>query len=173
MSDKPLKQKGFTLIELLIVMLISGMIVAGVGTATFQLFRVNALTSDSVSASTQLQNTGSWISRDAMLAQAVTVDNDSETGELRSITLGWVDWGANTHQVVYTLEGSGELKRTYSYDDELGHHEQTIFVAQSINPDPDKTSCDWDGAVLTLNITAQVGEQTATRTYKVESRPLS
>lgn len=170
MSDKRLKQKGFTLIELLIAMLISGMIVAAVGTAIFQVFRVNALTSDSVAAFAQVQNAGFWISHDAVMAQAVTVDNDPGTPEF--ITLDWVDWENDAHQVVYTLNSSGEFKRSYSFEvDGVAQPNATISVAQNI--DPGNTSCSWDAPVLTLNITAQVGQQTATRTYIVESRPLS
>jgi len=171
MNDKPLKQKGFTLIELLIAMLISGMIVAAVGTAIFQVFRVNALTSNSVAAFAQVQNAGFWISHDAVMAHAVTVNN-SATGTLQSITLDWVDWENDAHQVVYTLNTSGELKRTYSFQvGGVAQPNQTISVAQNI--DPANTNCSWDTPLLTLNITAQVGQQTATRTYIVESRPLS
>ncbi len=167
MSDKPLKQKGFTLIELLIVMLISGIIVAAVGTAIIQVFRVNTLTSDSVAAFNQVQIAGFWISHDAVMAHAVTVNN-SETGELQSITLDWVDWENDAHHVVYTLNTSGEFKRTHSINGAL---QGTVSIAQNI--DPENTNCTWDRVVLTLNITAQVGEQTANRTYIVESRPLS
>lgn len=48
-------------------------------------------------------------------------------------------------------------------------------VAQHVVPGSDNTDCVWneDEGITTLRITYQVGEQTVTRTYKIESRPLA
>jgi len=157
MSEKPSNQKGLTLVELLIAMVVVAMIAGAVVVGMFQLFTVSDRNSDYAVAFTQVQNAGYWVSHDAVMAQVVTLTPDF-------ITLDCVDWENDAHQVVYTLDSdSGELRRSGT--------EGEFLVAQYI--DPTKTSCTWDGAVLTLVITAQVGDQTVSRTYKVEPRPLS
>lgn len=156
MGEKPLNQKGLTLVELLIATVVVAMIASVVVVGMFQLFTVSDRNSDYAVAFTQVQNAGYWVSHDAVMAQVV----DDTSG---LVTLDWVDWENDAHQVVYTLDGaSGELRRSGT--------EEEFLVAQYIDP---TTSCTWDGAVLTLVITAQVGDQTVSRTYKVEPRPSS
>lgn len=171
MSQMRLNQKGLTLVELVIAMTVGAMIAGAVVASMFQLFTVSDRNSNYNAAFTQVQNAGYWVSQDAVQAQEVTLTPDF-------ITLDWVDWEGDAHQVVYTLEGASdglkELKRSYYIKDSPESEfvlQQTIIVAQYI--DPANTSCTWDGNVLTLVITAQVGDQTVTRTYKVEPRPLS
>ena len=168
MRGRPLNQKGLTLVELLIAMTVGAMIAGAVVASMFQLFMVSDRNSDWNAAFTQVQNAGYWVSHDAV---QITQEPTFDSGKL--VTLDWVDWDDNdAHQVVYTLEGSGQLKRTYSFEENGVPSQETIVIAQYIDPG---TTCDWNEAegVLTLVITAQVGDQTVTRTYKVEARPLS
>ncbi|MBE0415115.1 MAG: prepilin-type N-terminal cleavage/methylation domain-containing protein [Dehalococcoidia bacterium] len=159
MSDKPLKQKGFTLIELVVAMIVGGMIVSAVATGIVQLIKVNAFSSDSALAYTNVQNAGYWISHDTVQAQEVSITEGFPT-------LKWVGWENDTHQVVYTLKDTGELMRSYSIN---GSIPENIVVARYIVPG--KPMCSFDGRVLTLEIQAKVGDRSATRTYKVETRP--
>jgi len=166
MNKKPLNQKGLTLVELLIAMTVGAMIAGAVVASMFQLFTVSDRNSDWNAAFTQVQNAGYWVSHDAVQAQEV----DDTSG---LVTLDWVDWENDVHHVVYTLEGTGELrelKRAYSLN---GSPQETMVVAQYIVPGQANTDCSWDENVLTLVITAQVGDQTVSRTYKVEPRPSS
>jgi prepilin-type N-terminal cleavage/methylation domain-containing protein len=162
-----MNQKGMTLIELLIALAIASSVVAGAALAIFQLITTPERNSNYMTAFTQVQNAGFSISRDAVQARNVTVDGSS------FLTLDWKDWDDNTHEAVYTLkDASDELKelwRTYSIN---GSPPETMVVAEYL-VGPPGTSCSWDDIenVLTLNVTAQVGDKTATRTYKVEPRP--
>ena len=171
MSGKPLNQRGMTLIELVVAMGIAGFVVAGAAAVIFQLVTVSARSSDYMTAYTEVQNAGFSVSRDALQAEEVSVVDDPETLEIELLTLDWIDWEGDAHQVVYTLEddsgGLKELWRTYSID---GVTQETIRVARYIDLG---TSSSWDENVLTLVVTAQVGDETATRTYNVEPRPLS
>lgn len=173
MREKPVNQKGMTLVELLIAIVIAGFIVVGASVALFQLLTVSDRNSDYVTAYTEVQNAGFNISHDAVQAQGVSVIDDLGTPERELLTLDWIDSEGNAHQAVYTLEdasdGLKELWRDYSN----GVTQETIRVARYID-DPG-TSCTWDDIekVLTLVVTAQVEDQTATRTYNVEPRPLS
>jgi len=163
-----MNQKGMTLIELLIALAIASFVVAAAAAAIFQLLTTPERNSDYMTAYTQVQNAGFSVSRDAVQAQNVTVDGGS------FLTLNWVDWDNDTHQVVYTLEagtdGLKELWRDYSYSDNGVPREETMVVAEYL-AGPPGTSRSWDGNVLTLTVKAQVGDKTATRTYKVEPRP--
>ena len=170
MKGKPLNQKGVTLVELVVSIGIAAFIVVAAATVIFQLDTVSARNSNYMTACTEVQNAGFSISRDAAQAQAV----DDTSG---FVTLDWVDWEGDTHEIVYTLEdassGLKELWRTYSFElDGVAQPEETMRVARYIDP---VTNCSWDESekVLTLVVTAQLGDQTATRTYNVEPRPLS
>lgn len=169
MSDSSLNQKGFTLVELVIAISIAGSIVVAAAAVIFQLITVPERNSNHMTAYTQVQNAGFSVSRDAVQAYYVKVDGADW------LTLDWVDWEGDTHEIVYTLEdasdGLKELWRTYSYSDNGTPEEETMLVARYI--DPGETNLNWEENVLTLVITAQVGDESATRTYNIEPRPLS
>ena len=164
MRNKPLNQKGFTLVELVIAISIATLVVAAAVAIWFQLTTVSARNSDYMAAYGQVQNAGYWFSRDAVQITQEPVVINPAPAELVSLTLDWVEWNGTTHQVVYTLDGdSGQLRRSGT--------EGEFLVAQYI--DSNNTSCTWDGETLTLEITAQFGDRSATRTYKVEPRAFS
>lgn len=169
MSDRPLNQNGFTLVELMVAIGIASFVVVAAAAVIFQLITVPERNSNHMTAYTQVQNAGFSVSRDAVQAQDITVDGADW------LTLDWVDWGGYAHQAVYTLEdGSGGLKelwRDYSYYDIDGLKEETLLVARYI--DPGETNLNWEENVLTLVIRAQVGDESATRTYNIEPRPNS
>ena len=156
--------------ELVIAISIAGFVVVASAAVIFQLITVPDRNSNYMTAYTAVQNAGFSVSRDAVQAHEITVDDDSLTPDF--LTLGWVDWEGDAHQVVYTLEdASGGLKELWR-DYSNGGTQETMLVAKYIDPG---TNCNWDGTenLLTLVITAQVGDETATRTYNVEPRPLS
>jgi len=167
MSDRPLNQKGFTLVELLVAIGIASFLIVGVAAAILQLISVSDRNSNYMTAYTQVQNAGFSVSRDAVQAQEITVNGAAW------ITIDWIDWEGLPHQVVYTLEdasgGLKELWRTYSIEDVP---QGNIRVARYIDPG---TNSSWDESehVLTMVITAQVGDESATRTYNIEPRPYS
>ena len=173
MKGKPLNQKGITLVELLVSIGIASFLIVGVAVAIFQLISVSDRNSNYMTAYTEVQNAGFSVSRDAVQALVVSDADDPGTPEVELLTLDWIAFDGYIHQAVYTLEdasdGLKELWRDYSINDVT---QETMLVAKYIDP---ATSCSWDDSenVLTLEVTAQVGGKTATRTYNVEPRPLS
>jgi len=166
-------QRGFTLIEVLIVIALTGLIAGGLTTTIMQVLTMSHRTANRMTAVRQVQQAGFWVSPDVQMARDVVPENNPATPEL--LTLTWTDWATNdTHEVIYTLENmpSGEFKilwREHYIDTVL---DSTAKVAEYIDPDPQKTKCEFvGGGELTFTVTATVGEQSETRTYEVKPRP--
>ncbi len=171
-------QGGFTLIELLVVMAIAALMVGAASMTTFQVTDITQRSNDHMTAVRQVQNAGYWISRDALMAEQVIVDSDPETADF--LTVLWTEWdyGEDSiyHSVIYSFQdlsnGIGKLKRTHWSS--AGANEQTL-VAEYIyyNPDdPDNTTkVSYQSPVLTMQITASLGEAKETKEYRACGRP--
>ncbi len=242
MNSRASRQKGFTFVELIIVMVIGSLVASAVATAIYQLFLTTELNKDHMTAYRQVQHAGYWVSRDAVGAKNVTVDDDPSTADF--ITMDWIDWDGLSHEIVYALvdgsDGLKELRRSYSIDgvvqqdsyvaDYIDETTYNTTLSQSIDAEDDtitvdstdgfpstgvlhiedelieygnttessftecirgtyattaaahssgvevrcspNTNCYWDSDTLSLVITAQVGDQVATRIYSIEPRPL-
>jgi prepilin-type N-terminal cleavage/methylation domain-containing protein len=160
-------QRGFTLIEMLTVVAITGLIAIGASIATAQVLHQSTRNSDYTTASRHTLNAINWISCDAQMAQ--TVQPDGASGF--PLTLSWVDWDNTLHQVIYTLEDS-KIRRGYSIG---GGEPRDILIAEYIDPDAQMTNCEFDGGVLTLQVTATVGEgrqtSSVTKVREISPRP--
>ena len=178
MKMKKLKkgQRGFTLIELLIVIAITGLITVGLTTTIMQVLTMNYRTVNRMTAVRQVQQAGFWVSPDVQMAQPEKIVDNPPGGEF--LVLGWTDGDGNEHEVIYTLEDmpSGEfkvlLRKHYiGSDPDSLSLDSTIKVAEYIDPDPQKTKCEFVGGELIFTVTATVGEQSETRVYEVKPRP--
>ena len=129
-------QKGFTLIELIVALAITALIIGAIVMSIFQVFIVNALSSNHMLAVRQVQNAGYWINRDVQMAQSVATDAGA-TGFPLDVT--WEEWDGTLNEVTYTLE-DGEIKRSHSVN---GGGPSVIVVAQYINSA--ETSCGLTG----------------------------
>ena len=187
-----LSERGFTLVELLVVIAIISLITLGATMTTFQIINVTRRSNDHVAAVRQVQNAGYWISRDALMAQNAVVDDDPETAEF--LTLNWTEWDFDEkkdpvvyyHEVTYSFRDlSGEirkLERQYVvYEDKDRSEEgvtesKTNLIAQYIDYNPSMgfdgpTWADYANPVLTVQITASLGEASETKEYRVKHRP--
>jgi prepilin-type N-terminal cleavage/methylation domain-containing protein len=169
------EQKGFTLIELLVALPIAALVVAAATGAVIQILDSTRASSYMV-AYRQVQTAGYWVSHDALQAQEVMLD-DPSTGVTEFLTLNWTDWDSgDEYRIAYTLEGmaSGDLKYLQRQESVKGASTATSLIGEYIYVDTDPnepTNCVWDGKVLTFAVKAQVGKQTASRTYEVKPRP--
>ena len=167
-------EKGFTLIEVLVVTFIMALIASGATMTIAQVLGVTKSSNDRTTAIRQVQSAGYWISRDSLMAQSVTTDNDPETPELEFITLSWTAWeNSDVHKVVYTFEdmptGLKKLKRQHLvYDiNGLEIENDMMYIAQNII---DSASFSVEDGVWILSIGARSGTKTENREYEIIPR---
>ena len=165
-------QRGFTLIELLIAIVIAGLITGGITFAIMQLLTINTRASNHMVAVRQVQQAGKEVSKDTLQAQNVTVNNATGSRGF-PLTLNWTV-NNSTHGVIYSLNGTGDLRtlqRKYYFNSALN---STTTVAEYIALN--QTTCAPPGplprrAALNFTVTATVGDQSETRLYEVQPRP--
>ena len=87
------------------------------------------------------------------------------------LVLSWTEWDNSAHQVTYTLVDD-QLRRSYAVD---GGQPLETVVAEYINSSGDNTTCDFTSGVLTLRLTATVGEGartlSVTKVREISPRP--
>lgn len=181
-------QRGFTLIEMLVVVVLIGIIAAGIAMTISQVMAVNSRTSSKMVALRQVQQAGDRVSKDVLQASGVNPDSADGTGFPLELTIPYWTYNAtgglemSQYKVVYKLV-EDELRREY-YSDINGEPDFTTIVAQYIiRFDPDtleiKTSFRLDesdgggGSTVAyiFEVTASVGLYTETREYEIKPRP--
>ena len=163
-------QKGITLIELLVAIALAAVISTAATMAIHQVITIIPRNNNQNTAINQVRNANHWLNFDI---QSATPGSINTTGPnfLSLEQLEWEsisgNWTTTTHTINYTLEGGSSLKVLRRYYDSA----TVTLIAQYI--DPANTNCSWNSAekVLTVNITAQVGTRTETRTFEVKPRP--
>lgn len=160
-------QRGFTLMEVILALAVTGLIGAGATMATLQVMNQSAHNSDYTTASRNAMDAIYWISRDALMSQVVVTDGAAGF----PLTLSWTEWDNSVHQIIYSVE-DGELKRDASIN---GDDLNETVVAEYINSTSANTTCNFDGGVLTLQVTATVGDGahalSVARTREIVPRP--
>jgi prepilin-type N-terminal cleavage/methylation domain-containing protein len=108
------KQQGFTLIEILSAVAILGIISIPLAMGIFQTYDISVRSASNITAINDVQTAIDWITRDAQMAQEVTVVPSSGS-PLESFQLSWMDWDGGSHVVDYNIivvDGIGQLRRT-------------------------------------------------------------
>ncbi len=187
-------QKGFTLIELIVAIAITALIIGVIAMSIFQVFTVNALSSNHMKAVRQVQTVGNWISRDTLMAQSVDPDPADDVATLGTefLILSWVAWERvgqhqeqyiDSYKVCYTYDAVTEKLWRYQTittkeykkegdleDPQPDDQNLTTFIADYI------TSISIPAMVddkLNVTITASVGDAEEERTYEITPRPSS
>jgi prepilin-type N-terminal cleavage/methylation domain-containing protein len=165
-------QKGFTLIELIVAVAIMAVAAGAAGAGIFQTFQNTGRNNDKNSAIAQLENASYWISRDVLMSQVV------DTSGPDFFSANWTEYESSDLYVVsYSFADMDEgdtkkLLRTQSINDT---DNTTRLVAEYINSDPAKTTCNFTDGTFNLMITITTGEgdltQSETRTYEIIPRP--
>ena len=167
-------EKGFTFIELIITAGVTVLVAGAASIASMQIFKQSELHSNHMTAVGQAQNAGLWITRDTQMAENITAENLTQPDFL---LVNWEEEGSgDLYQIIYTLEdmpagGMKKLERNMSVN---GTDNMTTYIAQHIDPDNQKTNCQFANGTVNLTITATVGsgskQQSETRTYQIVPR---
>jgi len=171
---KPVEnQKGIALIELLVAIALTAIISTAAAMAIHQVITIVPRNNDQNTAINQVRNANHWLNFDIQSATPGSInDNPTAPKFLSMEQLEWESGTGNwtTHTVDYSLEdmagSSLKVLRRY-YDSGVAG----TLIARYI--DPANTNCSWNSTekMLTMNITAQVGTRTETRTFEVKPRP--
>jgi prepilin-type N-terminal cleavage/methylation domain-containing protein len=182
--NKP--QAGFTLIELVVGLLLASLISIAVAMSMGVMFRVNAESSQRVTAVRQVQNAGMWISRDVQVAQTITIGG----GGSHFLEVRWTDWDGKKYRVDYdygTTVTSDLIRKCYvklvsdppGYLDDPTTNPTTQNVAAHYI-DQANTSIIQSPSVYNLTVTAKIIGFSATgqpvsekRTYEILPRSSS
>lgn len=165
------------MLELVVALPLAAMIVVAASGATFQMLNSSSASNNMV-AYREVQTAGYWVSRDAL--QARTVDDNGGQHPGFPLILGWTDFDDDEYSIVYTLQpmASGDLKYLQRQESVNGTPRATTIVGRYICVDTapgEPTNCVWDEGekVLTFTVRAEMGLETATRTYEVKPRPFA
>ena len=172
-------EKGFTIVELSIGLALIGLIGSGAVATIFQLLSGTERSSNQTMVSSQVQNAGYWFSKDAEIAESITVDNLDPNN---FIVMHWTErdyaggGGDIEHSATYSFanlsDSVGRIKRLHWSSG--GANEQSI-VAQYIyynQSDSDNTTkASYEARVLTVQVTSRLGEAEETKEYRVTRRP--
>lgn len=170
-------ENGFTLLELAVVISLTAMIALAATTFTFHALRTAAKTGDHLTAVTNAENAGYWISRDAYMADTVITDNLTAPTIL---ILKWTDWGYGTDNVYYSAtysvdNVSGEIGQINRRLQNSNGGDQKILVASYIyyNPaDPtNTTNVTYQTPTLNLKVATRFGSASEARNYQIYRRP--
>jgi prepilin-type N-terminal cleavage/methylation domain-containing protein len=161
-------QRGFTIVEMLVTLTLTALIGLGATMASAQVLQQTSRNADYVTASRQAMNAIAWISRDAEMAQEVGGMGTFPTADLVFV---WTTWENDIDRVVYSLS-NGQLRRSGTVN---GGEPSETLVAEYINADPLLTGCVLSDNVLTLKVTASVGQGSQVRdvtlTHNTVPRP--
>lgn len=171
-------EKGFTLIELLISVTITVLASGAAGAAIFQTLKNTERNSDRMTVVRQVQNAGSWISRDAQMA--LSANSTASLTLPNFLVINWTEWDETGNPVYHSARyffegltgGVGTLKR--NHQSSAGANEETL-IAQYIYYDPadvaNTSNASYQSPLLTVKLTALFEERMETREYKIRRRP--
>lgn len=167
-----MSQKGFTLLELLVAVSIMAVAAVAAGAGIFQTFQNTERNNDKNIAITQLENASYWISRDVLMSQVV------DTSGSDFFSANWTEYeSGDIYAVVYTFADmvEGDYKKLLRTQSINGTDNTTRLVAEFINSDPSKTTCNFTDDTFNLMLTVTSGTggltQSETRIYEIIPRP--
>ena len=170
-------EKGYTLIELIVATTIIATIAGAASITIFQIMKGTDINNTHMTAVSQVQNAGYWLSRDARMAQGVETDNLTAPD---FIVFNWREWDEENEEIFHTSTyffedltgGIGKLKR--SHWSSAGANSQTL-IADHIYYDPDDSEdtsqASYQAPLLTLQLTSLVEDAMEIREYRIKHRP--
>lgn len=185
------KPRGFTLVEVIVAVAICALIAGAASPALFQIMTGTERNNNRVTAVRQVQQAGTWISRDAIRARNLTVPVDDGF----PLTLSWGELWPQEGEAGLTYV-STERSLTYTLlEDKLQRQESSVTVIYNAEgqqqgaPTTVNTTtliaqylsaaaASWGNGILTVTLTARFPMTSPryaaeeTRIYEIKPRPL-
>jgi prepilin-type N-terminal cleavage/methylation domain-containing protein len=161
------RQPGFTLVEMLCALAITGILIVGIFNVIFQMITINAGSSNSMTATKQVENAVDSMRRDALQAQKIIPDPEDPSGF--PLRFEWLTWNNEQNIITYSVLNN-QLKRTQSIDGVNYMKTLAMYITDINMEDPDTYSGVED---ITLNITSHIDDirsATETRTFVIFPR---
>ncbi|MFC1910333.1 prepilin-type N-terminal cleavage/methylation domain-containing protein [Chloroflexota bacterium] len=166
-------QNGFTVLELVVVLGLSAIISLIATSFTFQAFRSSAQSEDYLTAVSNVENAGFWLSRDGCIADVVITDNLTSPAIL---TLKWTDWGYGQnniyHSAIYSIKNLsahiGQLTRQYQSSD--GTNLQMViagYIYYNADDLDNNTTVTYESPILHFKVATRSGNACEVREYQV------
>ncbi len=168
-------QKGFTLVELLVAIPIAALVMYAASGVIIQLVN-SGRASTHMNAIRQVQMAGTWISRDGLQAETISI----ASGSGFPCTFEWWDRTVAEepkHTVVYSLipMDTGSLVQLQRQVTVGGATPTTTIVARNLVSAGNATALSWTDnytkTAFRLQVVSTAGQATENRTYEVTPRP--
>jgi prepilin-type N-terminal cleavage/methylation domain-containing protein len=168
--------RGMTLVELLVALSIGSAVMVGCTQILTQLFVLVPKAQDSMLAMRQVQFAGHLIDRDAIKAQSIApTPNLFTLSAATPLIISHVNWDSDNATITYFVDSDHALQRQEVVKNKSGVilssnqipvvNSITSITAQYSQPDVYNSR-----KILTLTISAQVGNSPETRIYKISPR---
>jgi len=159
-------QMGMTLIEVLVVTAVVGMLTGAFSLSIFGILHHTASSNAHMTAATNIEQAGRWISNDGQMAQ--NTDLTPGAAPVSTITLSWTDpVNGNFYEIYYFLSGE-KLQRQESINSAV---QETRTVARYVTSISFSQPAD-DDRLFTVTISSSGGSPkvSETREYHVTLR---
>jgi prepilin-type N-terminal cleavage/methylation domain-containing protein len=160
------RQEGFTLIEIIIGIAVSSLLLLGINTGIYQIFRVSNLNSAHVAAVKQVENALFYINRDIQMSQKVETNVSGNW-----LRLNWTGWDDNSDNVITYILNNSVITRKYYVNDSLADQKQIaskITAVSAVSPGIDEEA--WTIEISSTAASANI-QADETRQMKIIPRP--
>ena len=168
--------KGMTLVELLVALSIGSLVVVGSTQILTQLFVIVPKVEYSMLAMRQAEFAGHAIDKDATMAQIITPTPSLFTVSTATpLVISHVGWNSDNTTITYSVDSNHILQRQEVVVNKSGvtissNQKQVADSIGSITAQYDQPDQYNYRKILTLTITAQLGNSSAARTFKISPR---
>jgi prepilin-type N-terminal cleavage/methylation domain-containing protein len=156
-------QTGFTLVEVIMVLGVLLILAVVITMSIAQVFTLNSNSTAHMTAVKEVEDAVHYLTRDAQMAQQVTVSVPPGF----PLTLSWTEWNSDHIEVNYRIDNNRLIRsRTVN-----GHPpEETVIIAHI---DTGTSSCSITNRQITLHIVSGITgfkKQTEARTFTIVRR---
>ena len=167
------QEKGFSMINLMVAVAITTMVALGALITTFHVVKSTKRNEEHVRVTQQAQNLGRWFSRDAMMADSISLTDNPGTGDEEFLTIYWKDWeSGEAYDICYILlddaDSLMQVRRNQvkrNLDGDVTENFTTLMADSIYSVNITQLDRTW-----ILNIETHCGQKSSIKEYKITKR---